>query len=170
MSTILKSHKGLKDLECMKGQLKLSSRPPILCAPLTNLVTTQESRESLKIKLLNGTVINMSIFSQGKTKEYLAHVVAVLHLINPNRLNVQCRSLPRLLTSWLELFGNLQKSTRPMGSSSKDEKEAHKLELVHTQEMLQKSQKAHEEAVAKTYELLRNLLSFDPQSQWDWVC
>jgi hypothetical protein len=38
------------------------------------------------------------------------------------------------------------------------------------QPLLKEAQKAHDEAVAKTYKLLRNLLSGDPQSQWDWVC
>ncbi len=36
--------------------------------------------------------------------------------------------------------------------------------------MLQEAQKQHREAIAKTYKLLRNLLSSDPQSQWDCVC
>ncbi len=36
--------------------------------------------------------------------------------------------------------------------------------------MLQESQKAHDKAVAESYESLRNLLSGDAQSQWDHVC
>ncbi len=36
--------------------------------------------------------------------------------------------------------------------------------------MLQESQKAHDKAIAKTYEQLKNLLSGDAQSQWDHVC
>jgi hypothetical protein len=36
--------------------------------------------------------------------------------------------------------------------------------------MLQESQKAHDKAIAKLYEQLRNLLSGDAQSQWDCVC
>jgi hypothetical protein len=36
--------------------------------------------------------------------------------------------------------------------------------------MLQESQKAHNEAIAKAYKQLRNLLSSDLQSQWDCVC
>jgi hypothetical protein len=36
--------------------------------------------------------------------------------------------------------------------------------------MLQESQKAHNKAIAKTFEQLRNLLSGDAQSQWDRVC
>jgi hypothetical protein len=36
--------------------------------------------------------------------------------------------------------------------------------------MLQKAQKVHNKAIAKMYELLRNLLSSDAQSQWDSIC
>ncbi len=87
MSTTLKSPKGLKDLECEKGQL--SSSPPIPYIPLTDLLTTKEVPESLKIKLPVGTIFNMSIFFQGDTEEYLAHVVAVLGLINQTHHAVQ---------------------------------------------------------------------------------
>jgi hypothetical protein len=46
-----------------------------------------------------------------------------------------------------------------------DDMEACKLEIEQTQKMLQEAQKAHNEAIAKIYKLLRNLLSSDPQSQ-----
>jgi hypothetical protein len=36
--------------------------------------------------------------------------------------------------------------------------------------MLQEAQKAHDKAVAESYEQLRNLLSGDAQSQWDRFC
>jgi hypothetical protein len=36
--------------------------------------------------------------------------------------------------------------------------------------MLQEAQKAHNKAIAKSYEQLRNLLSGNAQSQWDCVC
>ncbi len=48
--------------------------------------------------------------------------------------------------------------------------QAPKVEIEHTQQMLQEFQVAHDEAIAKVYEQLRNLLSGNPQSQWDCVC
>ena len=36
--------------------------------------------------------------------------------------------------------------------------------------MLQEAQKAHNKAIAESYEQLRNLLSGDAQSKWDRVC
>jgi hypothetical protein len=47
---------------------------------------------------------------------------------------------------------------------------ARKVEIEQTQQMLQEAQKAHDKAIAKSYEQLRNLLSGDAQSQWDRVC
>jgi hypothetical protein len=47
---------------------------------------------------------------------------------------------------------------------------ARKVEIEQTQQMLQEAQKAHDKAIAETYEQLRNLLSGDAQSQWDRVC
>jgi hypothetical protein len=93
MSTTLKIPEGLKDSNDKKRQL--SSRPPIPYVPPTDIVTTKKAPESLKIKLPDGTVFNMSIFSQGNTKEYLAHVVAVLCLISQEGLDVQCRKLAK---------------------------------------------------------------------------
>jgi hypothetical protein len=133
-------------------------------------VTTKESSNNLKIKLPDGTVYNMSIFSRGNTKEYLAHAVAVLHLINQKGLNVQCRKLAKTVDKLAGILENLQKSNGPKGASSKEDQEAHKLELSQTQEMIKEARTAHNKAVAKTYKLLRNLLSGDPQSQRGWVC
>ncbi len=41
-----------------------------------------------------------------------------------------------------------------------------KVEIEQTQQMLQEAQKAHDKAIAKSYEQLRNLLSGNAQSQW----
>jgi hypothetical protein len=65
-STPLKSAEGLKDLEYAKRQL--ISQPPVPYLPPTDLVTTKEAPESLKIKLPDGTIFNMSIFFQENTE------------------------------------------------------------------------------------------------------
>jgi hypothetical protein len=165
MSTVLKSPKGLKDLECKKGQLR--SQPPILYVTLTDLVMTKEAPESLKIKLPNGIIFNMSIFSQGNTEEYLAHVVTVLCLINQKGLDAQCRKLAKAADKLAGILENLQKTVGTKGATPKNEMESQKLEIGQTQEMLQDAQKVHNEAIAKT---LRNLLSSDAKSQWDCIC
>ncbi len=47
---------------------------------------------------------------------------------------------------------------------------ARKVEIEQTQQLLQDFQKAHDKAIAKVYEQLQNLLSGNPQSQWDCIC
>ncbi len=85
--------------------------------------------DNLKVKLEDGTIFNMTLFSQGNTKEYLAHIIAVLHLINQKGLNVQCRKLAKLLDKLVGTLENLQKSIGPEGMSSKEDQEARKMEV-----------------------------------------
>jgi hypothetical protein len=95
MSTTLKSPDGLKNAECEKGQL--SNQPPILYIPEMDIVTPKEKSQSLKVKLPDDSHFNMLIYSHVNTKEYLTHIVAVLHIIDQKGLGAKCRSLPRLL-------------------------------------------------------------------------
>ncbi len=123
------------------------------------------------MKLPSGTVFNMSIFSQGNTKEYFGHVIAVLRLINQKGLNVQCRKLAKAVD---KLAGTLKNLLKAAGSkttiSSDDDVDACKLEIEQTQQMLQKAQEACNKAIPMTYKLLRNLLYGDAQTQLDHVC
>jgi hypothetical protein len=141
MSTTLKTPKGLKDSKCKKGQL--SSWPPVPVVLPMYLVTTKEAQKTLKIRLPNGSVLNMSIFSQRNTKEYLVHVVAFLCLIRQKGLNVQCRKLAKAVD---KLAGTLKNLLTAAGSKttilSDDDVEARKLEIEQTQEMLQEALKA----------------------------
>jgi hypothetical protein len=111
MSTILKSPKRLKDLECKNGQL--TSRPPIPYLPLTDLITTKKVPVSLKIKL--------SIFSYGNTMEYLAHIITVLCLINQKGLNVQCKKLAKIVDKVDGMLEKLQEADGTKGIISKDQ-------------------------------------------------
>jgi hypothetical protein len=81
------------------------------------------------------------------------------------------RKLAKAVHKLDRTFKNLLKAA---GSNttvlSDDDVEARKLEIEQTQQMLQEAQKAHNEAIAKTYELLRNLLSGDAKTHWDCVC
>ncbi len=169
MITTLKTPKGLKDSKCKKGQL--SSWPPIPYIQPMDLITTKKAPESLKIKLPDGTVFNMSIYSQGITKEYLAHAIAVLRFIRKKGLDMQYKKLGKAVDKLAGTFKNLLKETGSKTTVlSDDDVKTRKLEIEQTQHMLQEAQKTHNEAVAKTYELLRKVLSGDQQSQWDCIC
>jgi hypothetical protein len=79
MSTSLKSPDRLKDAECKNGQL--SHQSPIPYVPVIDVVTSKEESQLYKVKLPNTSHLSIPIFSQGNTKEYIAHVVAVLCII-----------------------------------------------------------------------------------------
>ncbi len=78
---------GLKDSECKKGNLL--HRPPIPYVPPTDLLPATNKIETIKIKVSDGTTVNMKIFSVGSPEEYLSRIVAVLGLIDRKGLREQ---------------------------------------------------------------------------------
>ncbi len=169
MSTSLKSPDGLKDAECKKGQL--SHRPPILYVPVVDVVTPKEEPQLYKVKLPDVSQLSIPIYSHWNNEEYLAHVVAVLCIIEQKGLPKKCRVLAKAVVRWSEALKNLQEAaeSRDTVSTSVDV-QARKVKIEQMVQMLQESQKAHDKAIAETYKQLRNLLSGDAQSQWDCVC
>ncbi len=148
----------------------VSSQLPIPYVPTTDLLATKESSKNLKNKPPNGTIFTLTILSQENNEEYLAHIIAVLCLIsNQKGLNVLCRKVVKMLEKQAMTLGELEKSIGPKGLSSKEDQEARRVELKQIQEMLEAAKKEHNEAAAKTYELLRNLLSGNPQTQQNWI-
>jgi hypothetical protein len=169
MSSTLKSSDRLKNSECKKGQL--SNRPPVPYVPEIDLVTTKEEPQVFKVKLLDDTCLNMPIYSCGNTEEYLAHIVAVLRIIKQKGLDAKCRKLGKAVVKRSEALKNLLEATGSKDTVLLDlDVQACKVEIEQTQQMLQESQTQHNEAIAKTYNQLRNLLSGDLQSQWGRVC
>jgi hypothetical protein len=169
MSTSLKFPDGLKDAECKKGQLP--HQPPIPYVPVVDIVTPKEETQIFKIKLPDASHLSMHIYSRGNNKEYLAHIVAVLRVIDQKGLPKKCRVLAKADEKQSEALKNLQEAvgSRDTISTSIDIT-ARKVEIEQTQQTLQEAQKAHDKTIAESYEQLRNLLSSNAQSQWDCVC
>jgi hypothetical protein len=169
MSTSLKSLDGLKDAECEKGQL--SHQPPIPYVLVVDIVTPKEEPQVFKIKLPGAPHLSMPIYSHGNNEEYLAHLVAVLQVIEQKGLPKKCQVLAKAVARRSEALKNLQEAaeSRDTVLTSADVT-ACKVEIEQTHQMLQKAQKAHNKAITKLYEQLRNLLSGNAQSQWDCVC
>ncbi len=66
---------------------------------------------------------------------------------------------------------NLQEALEPQDAVlTSVDVTARKVEIEQTTQMLQEAQRAHDKAIAESYEQLRNLLSGDAQFQWDRVC
>jgi hypothetical protein len=109
MSTSLKSQDGLKDTECKKGQL--SHRPPIPYVPVIDIVMPKEEPQIFKMKLPDKSHLSMPIYSRGNNKEYLAHIVAVLQVIEQKGLPKKCQVLAEAVVKWSEVLKNLQEAT-----------------------------------------------------------
>ncbi len=166
MSTNLKSTDMLKDAKCKKGQL--SQRPPIPYVPVVDVITPKEDPAVLKVKLPENSHISVSIFSHGNNKEYIAHIDAVLRIVEQKGLPKKCRVYAKAVAKRQAALKNLQEASESQDTvlTSVDVM-ARKVEIEQTTQMLQESQRAHDKAIAKSYEQLRNLLSGDAQSQWD---
>ena len=123
--------------------------PAFLYVPPMDLVQVKDSMEMLKVKLSDGTVFSMSIFTQGSPEEYFQHIIAFLYLINQKGLNKQCKDYNKEMKTASAALGALkQKSIGPAESSSKKDQEAQrhelealKIEKAQTQEMLKASTK-----------------------------
>ncbi len=108
MSTSLKSPDGLKNAKCKKGQL--SNWPPIPYVPETDTVTPKEEPQVFKVKLPDESHLSMPIYSCGNNKEYLAHIIAVLQIINQKGLPKKCRMLAKAVIRRSEALKNLLKA------------------------------------------------------------
>jgi hypothetical protein len=128
---------------------------------------SKEEPQVLKDRLSHDTCLNKPIFSHGNTEEYLAHIVAVLHIIKEKGLDVKCRNkLRKAVVRQSKALKNLLEAAGSKDTVSSDvDMEACKVEIEQTQLMLQESQMAHNKAIAKKYKQLRNLLSCDSRSQ-----
>ncbi len=138
---------------------------------MVDIVTPKEDPQVFKIKLLNASHLSMPIYSRGNNEEYLMHIVAVLRVIQQKGLPKKCRVLAKAVARWSKALKNLQEAAESWDTvSTSVDVMACKVEIEQTSQMLQESQKAHDKAIAKSYEQLRNLLSSNAQSQWDCVC
>jgi hypothetical protein len=106
MSTSLKSPGGLKDAECKKGQL--SHQPPIPYVPFVDIIMPKEEPQLYKVKLPDASHLSIPIYSRGSNKEHLAHIIAVLCIIEQKWLPKKCRVLAKAVVKRSEALKNLQ--------------------------------------------------------------
>jgi hypothetical protein len=138
---------------------------------VVDIVTPKEEPQVLKIKLTDASQISVPIYYHGKKKENLAHIVAVLRIIEQKGLPKKCQVLAMAVVKRSEALKNLQEALESQDTiSTSIDVMARKVEIEQTASMLQEAQKAHDKAIAVLYEQLRNLLSGDAQSQLDRIC
>jgi hypothetical protein len=99
------------------------------------------------------------------------HIVAVvLYVIKQRGLDSRCRKLKKTVLRQSKMLKNLLEAAGLRDTVLRDvDVKAHKVKIEETQQLLQDFQKVQDEAIAKVYEQLQNLLSRNPQSQWDSV-
>jgi hypothetical protein len=106
MSTSLKSSD--EDAECKKGQL--SHQPPILYVSVVDIVMPKEEPQVFMIKLPDASHLSMPIYSRENNKEYLAHIVAVLQVIEQKGLPKKCQVLAKAVARRSEALKSLQEA------------------------------------------------------------
>jgi hypothetical protein len=149
MRTNVKSTDMLKDAECKKGQL--SQRPPIPYIPVVDVVMPKEDPAVLKVKLPNDSHISIPIFSRGNNEEYIAHIVAVLRIVEQKGLLKKCRVYAKAVAKCQAALKNLQEASESRDTvlTSVDIM-ACKVEIEQTTQMLQESQRAHRQSPSRT--------------------
>ncbi len=92
-------------------------------------------------------------------------------MIEQKGLPKKCQVLAKAVVRWSKALKNLQEAAESRDTVlTSAGVMARKVEIEQTQQMLQKSQKAHDKATAESYKQLRNLLSSNAQSQWGRIC
>jgi hypothetical protein len=108
MSTSLNSPDRFTDAGCKKGQL--SNWPPIPYVPVVDIVVPKEEPQVFKVKLPDESHLSIPINSHGNNKEYFAHIIAVLCIIDQKGLPKKCRMLAKAIVRQSEALKNLQKA------------------------------------------------------------
>jgi hypothetical protein len=128
--------------------------------PVVDIVTPKEEPQVFKIKLPDASHISMPIYFHGNNEEYLAHIVAVLQVIEQKGLPKKCQVLTKAVARRSKALRNLQKAAESQDTVLMSvDVMARKVEIEQTSQMLQEAQKAHNKAIAGSYKQLRNLLS-----------
>jgi hypothetical protein len=77
---------------------------------VVDIITPKEEPQVFKVKLLDASHLSMPIYSHWNNKEYLAHIFAVLHVIDQKGLPKKCRMLAKAVMRRLEALKNLQEA------------------------------------------------------------
>jgi hypothetical protein len=79
---------------------------------VVGIVTPKEEPQIFKIKLPDTSHLSMPIYSHGNNEEYLAHIVAVLRVIEQKGLLKKCQVLAKAVVRWSEVLKNLQEAAQ----------------------------------------------------------
>jgi hypothetical protein len=78
--------------------------------PVVDIVMPKEEPQLFKVKLPDASHLSMPIYSRGNNEEYLAHIFAVLRIIDQKGLPKKCRMLAKAVARQSEVLKNLQEA------------------------------------------------------------
>jgi hypothetical protein len=164
MSSNLKSPpEGLKNAKCKKGTPPV--RPPIPYIPPTNLLEKQEI-EQIKVEFPDGTKFQMPTYGSGNNKEYLVHIITVLHLVEQKETAAKVKEAFAALVA-------VRKEMSTFFNFPEDKtvatKEAREKKLNKLNESLKAKKTIAVEQALKAYELFRCFVVGEVQTQWDRI-
>jgi hypothetical protein len=164
MSSNLKSPpEGFKPLECKKG--KSVARPPILYVPPLDLIKKRETKQ-IKVRMPDGTNFAMAAFAYGTNKDYLVHIIAILHIIEKKGL------MSEIQVVW-DSITEVKREMKPYFIFPEDKteaaKEIRKQTLSEDKEILKAKKVFAITKTQKAYEISRCFVVGNPQTQWDKI-
>ncbi len=136
----------------------------------TDLHGSTES-ETIKVRLPDGTTVSVKAFSSGNNKDYILHWAAIFRLFDQKGLksdvDVQAKSAR-------DQMGVLEDIHKALGGSTatgkkKTPTDAEKLELEGTEKLVSEVKAEFLKAVQKPFDLIRQLLIGEVQTQWDKI-
>jgi hypothetical protein len=77
---------------------------------VVHIVTPKREPQVFKVKLPDKSHLSMPIYSCRNNEEYLAHIIAVLQIIDQKGLSKKCRMLAKAVFRRSEALKNLQEA------------------------------------------------------------
>jgi hypothetical protein len=164
MSSNLKSPpKGLKNSKCKKG--KLIAQPPIPYFPPVDQHKKREP-EQIKVKLPDETYFQMAAFENGNNKEYLVHVIAILHVIEQ-------KGTERDVKKAFEVLVAVRREMKPLfefpDNKTEAKKEEQKKKLLKYNDILKAKKDIVVAEAQKAYKLFCCFVAGEMQMYWDRI-
>jgi hypothetical protein len=155
---------GFKDSECEWGVI--TTRPPI---PYVTAVDPYEKAEKTEIKtrLPDGTNYQMVPFCSGTNKDYVNHLIVMIHLVEQKDLEKSVEVAFEAVKEVEDKIGPLQKKLN-MSKSQQEKDNLQKL-IDQAEKFLEQNEKTTLEEIVKAYELIRTYFLGEARTQWDKV-
>jgi hypothetical protein len=154
----------VKDGDCKCG--KVTQRPPISYAPFKYPKWITEP-DSIKVRLPKGDQFTCDLMNDGSNTEmYLKWVQVYICILGKKNLHVP---LDIATVDRKKLLEDMKKFLKVPKRETSENKVTQELEVAATKVKLKEATAIHAIAIQACYDLFRQLLTDDPQDQWDHI-